>query len=91
MALSSGTLKSLMQPLIFARLQEKFPLIAPHPEQIKQQNDLAEAIAAGVSEALIPFLISNTVVTVISNGATGPTAIGSPAAIVALPGTGTIS
>lgn len=59
MALSASGLKSVLQPLILSKLQEKFPEAAQFSEQASQQQKLSQALAEGIAEALVPYLLSN--------------------------------
>lgn len=64
MALSPTSLSGLMTPMIFAKLQAAFPEVSTSPEQLQQQQKMAKAIAEGVSEAIIPYIIASAQVMV---------------------------
>lgn len=92
MPLVASAIKDLMFAGIKTKLLAKFPATASSPEMVKQQEDMADAIADGVTSTLIPYLISNTQVLV--NPGIAVATAGGPAAQVGAttsPGTGTIS
>jgi len=92
MALSPTALSGLMTPSIFAKLQLAFPEIMIHPAQVEQQQKLAKAIAEGVAEVLIPYIIASAQVTVAPGIAVAT--VGGPSAqtgATTAPGVGLIS
>lgn len=87
MPMSPSALKQMMEPMILQKLTDAFPEVADYSEQSASLQKLAKAVAAGVSEAIIPYIVANAVV---APGIPVATA-GSPAAQTgATTGTGVI-
>jgi len=80
MALVPTALSSLMTPSILAKIQLAFPEVAAYPEQLSQQQKLAQAISEGIAEIIIPYLIANTQVTVTVAPGIPVATVGSPVA-----------